>query len=324
MNSASKQRHLDTFESKSMQELGEVFIEALPRHIRNLKIPGRTIFENHRREAVSAHIVQTSELQDAMLEVLRHPITQDAHFHTESVFRAFLRKQTVDPAVLMFFNGWNETHKTTSLVSAKIIMRLSADIISLPAEKRAGYHNVMAHMHEVAKDDFGLGHPNHDGTFEYMTAAFGATAWAENQYKINECYEFSEFLYLTGIAEHKSALNSAEHKRSIMDAMMVSIASELWNGREYNFIAQHIEDKLLEVNPDLRTDTVSLRNAKNYVIGHSGEVENRHGLHALAAAQAYGRTVDLTFKPSRLKGIMLNYNERVGNAFAAMHRALIS
>ncbi|MBD0684757.1 MULTISPECIES: hypothetical protein [unclassified Pseudomonas] len=324
MNSASKQRHLDTFESKSMQELGEVFIEALPKHIRNLKIPGRTIFENHHREALPAHIVQTSDLQDVMLEVLRHPITQDAHFHTESAFRAFLRKKTADPTVLRFFNGWNETHKTTSLVSAKIIMRLSADAISLPAEKRAGYHNVMAHMHEVAKDDFGLGHQNHDGMYGYMTAAFGATAWAEDQYKVNECNEFSEFLYHTGIAEHKSALNSAAHKRSIMDAMMVSIASELWNGREYNFIAQHIENKILEINPDLRTNTVSLRNAKNYVMGHSGEVENRHGLHALAAAQAYGRTVDFTFKPSRLKGIMLNYNERVGNAFAAMHRTLIS
>ncbi|CDF95791.1 hypothetical protein BN844_3584 [Pseudomonas sp. SHC52] len=160
--------------------------------------------------------------------------------------------------------------------------------------------------------------------YGYMTAAFGATAWAEDQYKVNECNEFSEFLYHTGIAEHKSALNSAAHKRSIMDAMMVSIASELWNGREYNFIAQHIENKILEINPDLRTNTVSLRNAKNYVMGHSGEVENRHGLHALAAAQAYGRTVDFTFKPSRLKGIMLNYNERVGNAFAAMHRTLIS
>jgi len=57
-------------------------------------------------------------------------------------------------------------------------------------------------------------------------------------------------------------------------------------------------------------------------MGHSGEVENKHGLHALAAAQAYGRTVGLEFKPARLKGIMLNYNERVGNAFSSMHRIM--
>ncbi|KPW98189.1 MULTISPECIES: hypothetical protein [Pseudomonas] len=324
MNSASQQRRFDIFESKSMQEFGEFFVESLPKHIRNLKIPGRTIFENHRREPSPAHIVQISELQDAMLEVLRHPITQEAHFHTESAFRAFLRKQTADPTVLMFFNGWNETHKTTSLVSAKIIMRLSADAISLPAEKRAGYNNVMAHMHEVVKDDFGLGHQGHDGMYEYMTSAFGATAWVEDQYKLNECNEFSQFLYDIGVAEYKSPLNSAAHKGSILDAMMVSISSELWNGREYNFIAQHIENKLLEVNPDMRADTLRFRNAKSYVMGHAGEVENKHGLHALAAAQAYGRTVDINFKPSRLKGIMLSYNERVGKAFAAMHRALSS
>lgn len=322
MNSASSQIRFETLEKTSMQEFGEAFIEALPKHIRSLKIPGRIIFENHRREPVSAQVLKISEIQDALLEVLRHPITQEAQFHTESAFRVFQKKQTVDSAVLKFFNGWNETHKTTSLVSAKIIMRLSADAISVPAEKRISYHNVMAHMHEVAKDDFGLGHQGHDGMYSYMTAAFGATDWVGDQYKVQECNEFSEFLYNTGVAEHKSALNSVEHKTSIMDAMMVSIASELWNGREYNFIAQFIEDKLVEINPSLRTNVQTLRNAKGYVIGHSGEVENKHGLHALAAAQAYGRTVDTNFKLGRLKGIMLNYNERVGKAFAAMHRAL--
>jgi hypothetical protein len=324
MSSASPQIRFETLEKISMQKFGEAFIEALPKHIRSLKIPGRIISENHRREPVSAQVLKTAETQDALLEVLNHPITQEAQFHTESAFRAFLKKQTVDSAVLKFFNGWNETHKTTSLVSAKIIMRLSADAISVPAEKRISYHNVMAHMHEVAKDDFGLGHPGHDGMYSYMTTAFGATDWVGDQYKVQECNELSDFLYNTGVAEHKSALNSAEYKTSIMDAMMVSIASELWNGREYNFIAQFIEDKLVAINPSLKTNAQKLRNAKGYVIGHSGEVENKHGLHALAAAQAYGRTVDTDFSPGRLKGIMLNYNERVGMAFAAMHRVLSS
>ena len=324
MSSASSQIRYDTFEYKSMQEFGEIFIEALPKHVRNLKIPGRVILENDRRQPVLAHIMQISELQDAMFEVLNHPITQEAQFHSENAFRVLLEKPTVDSAVLKFFNGWNETHKTTSLVSAKIIMRLSADAISVPAEKLVGYHHVMAHMHEVAKDDFGLGHPGHDGMYGYMTAAFGATAWVEDKYKIRECNEFSEFLYNTGVAKHKAALSSVEHKDSIMEAIMVSIASEIWNGREYNFLAQYIEDKLLTLNPSLRTNTQSLRNAKGYVMGHSGEVENKHGLHALAAAQAFARTTDITFKLGRLKGIMLNYNERVGNAFAAMHQALTS
>lgn len=30
-----------------------------------------------------------------------------------------------------------------------------------------------------------------------------------------------------------------------------------------------------------------------YIMDHAGEVENKHGLNALAAAQAYGRTVNL-------------------------------
>jgi len=59
-------------------------------------------------------------------------------------------------------------------------------------------------------------------------------------------------------------------------------------------------------------------------MGHSGEVENKHGLHASAAAQAYARTTDITFKLGRLKGTMLNHNERAENAFAAMHQALTS
>ncbi|MCO7624987.1 hypothetical protein NJC08_00985 [Pseudomonas fluorescens] len=323
MNSTMLQSRLDAFDSyRSMQEFGEVFINALPKHIKNLKIPGRVILQNQRRQPVMANVTHIADIQDSMLEVLNHSITQEAQRHAENAFKAFLQTDTVSSAVLKFFNGWNETHKTTSLVSAKIIMRLSADAMSVPAEKQIEYLNVMAHMHEVAKDDFGLGHPGHDGMYEYMTSAFAATAWVESQYKVRECNEFSDFLYNTGIAEHKSALNSLEHKSSIMDAMMVSIASELWNGREYNFIAQYIEGKLLEVNPLLRNNVHALRNAKGYVMGHSGEVENKHGLHALAAAQAYGRTMDLPFKLGRLKGIMLNYNERVGRAFEAMYRNL--
>lgn len=323
MSSTLLQSRFEAFNgNQSMQEFGEIFIEALPQHIGKLKIPGRTLIDSHRREPVMAKVTHADQLQHMMLEVLNSPITQEAQSYAERAFDAFLNKQNVDSGVLKFFNGWNETHKTTSLVSAKIIMRLSADALSVPAASQEGYHNVMAHMHEVAKDDFGLGHKGHDGMYHYMTAAFGATSWVSNHYKVNECNEFSEFLYNAGVAEHKSPMNSDEHKISIMDAMMVSIASELWNGREYNFIAQHIESKLLAFNPSLSNNVQALRNAKGYVMGHAGEVENRHGLHALAAAQAYGRVADITFKVDRLKEVMLDYNGRVGKAFKAMHNAL--
>lgn len=325
MSPTSLQSHFEIFEQdKSMQQFGEIFIEALTRHLGNLKIPGRAIFDNFRRGALFAQVDQIAEIQNAMHEVLCHPITQEAQTYAENTFKAFLRKNKTDTGVLKFFNGWNETHKTTSLVSAKIIMRLSADALSVSAEKRAGYHKVMAHMHEVAKDDFGLGHKGHDGMYGYMTEAFGAPGWVESQYKVDECEEFSAFLYATGVAEHKSPLNSIEHKQSIMDAMMVSIASELWNGREYNFIAQYIEKKLISFNPLLSRNVQNLRNAKGYVLGHAGEVESKHGLHALAAAQTYGRTVDLKFEVDRLKKIMLDYNQRVGKAFNFLHAALIS
>ena len=57
-------------------------------------------------------------------------------------------------------------------------------------------------------------------------------------------------------------------------------------------------------------------------MGHSGEVENKHGLHALAATQVFGRTVDLMFDADRLKCVMLDYNKRVGRAFRSLHEAL--
>lgn len=325
MNSTPLHRKRETSgQFSSMQLFGEAFIKAIPKHCKNLKIPGRTLLKNERRDPVLAQITQITGIQNVMLEVLNHPITQEAHSNAESAFFVLLQKENTDPGVLQFFNGWNETHKTTSLVSAKIIMRLSADALSARADCQMDYHTVMAHMHEVSRDDFGLGHKGHDGMYHHMTTAFGATSWVNDYYKIRECDEFSEFLYDTGVANHKSAMNSDEHKKSIMNAIMVSIASELWNGREYNFIAQYIESKLLTINPSLSNDTHSLRKAKSYVVGHAGEVENRHGLHALAAAQAYGRTVHLNFEVSQLKEIMLNYNERVGKAFNAMHQALTS
>lgn len=316
MNSVLLQNYADATKTPlSMQELGELFIESLPTHISKLKIPARSITGDFRSASATAKIDNVEQLQVVMHEVLCHPITQEAQSYAEDAFDAFFDKKTADSGVLRFFNGWNETHKTTSLVSAKIIMRLSADALHISQEDQRSYHTILAHMHEVTKDDFGLGQKGHDGMYKYMTAAFGASGWVDDQYRVSACNEFSDFLYETGILAHKSAMYSREHKQSIMDAMMVSVASELWNGREYNYLAQFIEKKLLSVEPSLRTDAKSLRNAKGYVLGHSGEVENRHGLHALAAAQAYSRCVDAMFDTDRLKSIMVDYNKRVGRAF---------
>jgi hypothetical protein len=156
------------------------------------------------------------------------------------------------------------------------------------------------------------------------SSALDASDWIESQYTVDECNAFSEFLYKTGVAEHKAALGSVEYKKSLMDAMMVSVASELWNGREYNFMAQYIEEKLLSANPLLASNANDWRNAKGYVMGHSGEVENKHDLHALAAAQAFSRLSGMPFEATRLKEVMLDYNERVGRAFYSLCEALKS
>ncbi|MXS21616.1 hypothetical protein [Pseudomonas oryzihabitans] len=307
----------------SMHQIGDSFLDSLPKHIAVLKIPGRWVTGDFRRASVPAYVENIPEIQQAMREVLCHEITQNAQACAEAAFSEFLKKTVADQGVLRFFNGWNETHKTTSLVSGKIIMRLAADALCITEENQSGYHNILAHMHEVTKDDFGLGQKGHDGMYGYMATAFHSSAWVEEKYKVKECDDFSSFLYNTGVAEHKAALDSPEHKQSILEAMMVSIASELWNGREYNYLAQFIESKLLSFNDSLRNDPKGLRNAKGYVFGHSGEVENRHGLHALAAAQAYGRTVGISFDVQRLKNMMLDYNRRVGSAFNALHKALV-
>lgn len=321
MNSSPSDNRFGKF--SSMHNFGEVFIDALPRHLKNLKIPGRLISDGHRRAPITAQIEQVVEIQNSLREVLRHTVTQGAQGFAERAFRAFLEKDQLDVGVLKFFNGWNEVHKTTSLVSAKTIMRLSADAVSISAERQGEYNLILAHMHEVVKDDFGLGHEGHDGMYPYMTAAFGATCWAESQYAVDECDAFSEFLYKVGVAEHRASIASIEHKQSILGAMMVSIASELWNGREYNFIAQYIEEKLISVDVSLSRNLRSLRKAKGYVMAHSGEVENKHGLHALAAAQIFGRLVDLRFDVDQLKNVMLDYNKRAGRAFNALHQALL-
>lgn len=74
----------------------------------------------------------------------------------------------------------------------------------------------MANMHEVAKDDFCLGHKGHDGMYVYRTAAFNTSEWVENQYKVKECNEFSQFLYDVGVDNYPAPLNSIEYNTSIL------------------------------------------------------------------------------------------------------------
>lgn len=306
-----------------MQDFGNDFVTMLPQHLSRLRIPGRAIIDRGRREPIAAVIENSTGFQNAVRSVLAERITQEANYFAETAFIAFLNKAEVDEGVLKFFNGWNETHKTTSLVSAKVIMRLSADAISIVQDEHVGHGTVLAHMHEVAKDDFGLGHEGHDGMYDYMAAAFGASNWVNNQYAVEECNKFSSFLYQVGVADYKVPMRSEEYNKSIMGAMMVSISSELWNGCEYNFLGQYIEEKLLAKNVSLRGDLKGLRKAKAYVMGHSGEVENRHGLHALAAAQAFGRVSGFPFELCQLQEVMLDYNRRVGIAFRSLCNVLM-
>ena len=304
--------------TQSMQDFGLSFLKALPRHLARLKIPGRAITDGMRRGPLPAQIEHMKGIKKAMRTVLDDPTTQTAQRYAETAFRMFLNKTAADDGVLRFFNGWNELHKTTSLVSAKIIMRLSADAVSIPPSDHMNHSIIMAQMHEVAKDDFGLGHEGHDGMYAYMAAAFGASEWVSSRYAVEECNRFSNFLYQVGVAGHSAPVKSAKYQQSMMNAMMVSVASELWNGREYNFLAQYIDEKLHTLNALLSADTHAIRNARAYVTGHSGDVENRHGLHALAAVQAFGRQADLPFETDRMQKIMLDYNTRVGAAFCSL------
>jgi hypothetical protein len=258
-----------------------------------------------------------------MNEVLVDSVTRDAQHRAEGAFAALLAKDQPDVGVLKYFNGWNEIHRTTSLVSSKVVMRLSADAVSVPPERIDSYSVVMAHMHEVVKDDIGLGHKGHDGMYSYMAKAFGASGWVDSRHTVDECSAFSEFLYKIGVAEHDAALNSVAYLQSMVRAMMVCVASELWNASEYNFLAQYIDKKLLSFNSAFESDEPGLRKARSYVMAHSGEVENKHGLHALAALQAFCRNAELSFDIERLKGVMLDYNRRVGVAFGSLREVLI-
>lgn len=109
--------------SQGMQGFGEAFISKLPKHIESLKIHGRKISDLEKKDAVFAKVDNIDAIQSMMREVLLHPITCEAQFHTEQAFVALLDKDVVDAGLFKFFNGWNETHKTTSLVSAKLIMQ---------------------------------------------------------------------------------------------------------------------------------------------------------------------------------------------------------
>ncbi len=293
---------------QGMQGFGEAFISKLPKHIESLKIHGRKISDFEKKDTVFAQVDNIDVIQSMMHEVLLHPTTCEAQSHTEQAFVALLDKDIIDTGLLKFFNGWNETHKTTSLVSAKLIMRLAADTAFIHPYKSSGYSLTMAHMYEVAKDDFGLGHKGHDGMYKYLAEAFGCDQWISPSYQVQECNEFSDFLYSTGVNSHKEPVESSQYIQSTLNAVMVSISSELWNGREYNFIAQYIDKKLLKIKPSLVYDDKEFKNARGYIFAHSSEVENKHGLHALAAACAYSRLYNIPLDIDQLKLTMLNYN----------------
>lgn len=308
--------------SNSMHCIGSKFLECLPADFSKIATSARWIDKNIRKPPIAADSKKVKEIQAAMGCVLNDAVTAQAHFYAVETFSALFKKPSSNK-LLGFFNGWNETHKTTSLVSCKVIMRLAADAHCIAAENAGLYHRVMAHMHEVAKDDFGLGQAGHDGMFNHMRQSFNVPEFVSYE-EVSVCSAFSEYLYGVGVAGCKRAVGDVLHKKAMLRAMMVSVSSEVWNGSEYNFLAQFIEDLIILYSPHLRDDKKLLRCAKAYVMGHSGDVEMRHGLHALAATQLYAEFLEETFEVDELASIMLDYNFRVGQAFRGLAELLSS
>jgi len=306
----------------SMHCISKNFLECLPADFSKIATPARWIDKNTRKPPITAGSRKIKEIQAAIEHVLNDTVTAQAQCYAAETFAALFKRPS-SSKLAGFFNGWNETHKTTSLVSCKVIMRLAADAHCVAAENAELYHRVMAHMHEVAKDDFGLGQAGHDGMFSHMRRTFNIPEFAPHE-EVGACSAFSEYLYGVGVAGCKSAIGDAFHKKAMLRAMMVSVSSEVWNGSEYNYLAQFIEDLILLYSPHLRDDKKLLRCAKAYVMGHSGDVEMRHGLHALAATQLYANFLEETFNVDELSSIMLDYNLRVGQAFRGLAELLSS
>ncbi len=87
MNSVILQNHADIPKAfSSVQELGDIFVEALPIHISKLKIFRRSITEYFRSVSAPDQIDHVEELQYVMHEVLYHPITQEAQTYAEDAF----------------------------------------------------------------------------------------------------------------------------------------------------------------------------------------------------------------------------------------------
>ena len=94
------------------------------------------------------------------------------------------------------------------------------------------------------------------------------------------------------------------------------------DGSEYNYLAQFIESKILSYKPEISSNLNDFRNAKGYVLGHAGDIENKHGLHAFVAAIAFAQAKNISMDMNKLKTVMLDYNYRVGLAFKAIFEAL--
>lgn len=311
----SKTEYTTHEKTKTMKNFGDEFVEKIPECLESIAI------KNQKKYHQQSIFDEINDIQQTMHDVINNSITIESQAHAESTFKSFIKKNN-NNALLKFFNGWNEIHKTTSLVSAKVVMRLASNAHIVNDFQKSDYMKSMAHMHEVTKDDFGLGHSGHDGMFSEMTKAFNSENWSSIEHKVTECNNFSNFLYQTGVSNHHYPVDSDENKESLLEAMMVSVASEIWNGREFNFFAQFIEEKINSFGSTKTRNAEEIRNAKAYVIGHSKEIEIKHGLHALAAIKHFNNANRVKMDLEKLKTKMIDYNKRVGIAFSALNKAL--
>ncbi len=211
-----------------------------------------------------------------------------------------------------YFHGWRDTHLTMTSIAAMMTRLLDLADAEPDMDRSLNYVRSSHNLSKVMAEDLGLcGGIDHSTLFSRMaTGVCGTPDWESRTHRDPSCARFRKWVY----AERVSAPD-------VMDGMLLSVASEIYNHAEMRYLNARVPHWLVHHRG---FEPEQAHELNQYVDVHAHGVETDHFGAAFGAIEQYcaARRKDIDY--AHVQRRCEDYLSHVGEALAGLARRVFA
>lgn len=243
--------------------------------------------------------VANPDVRDAVLRAYHR--SMPALAKVESLFDLLTTRRFTPEGMFRFFQSWRHPLRGASSI-AGLSCRLSAAATAVDGDRRAAFFMATAGCAEIIAEDMGVPGIRHDDMFYRLaTAICGSDEWQSKVHTVEPIIDFHAWVnYLR------------RHHKDLLEGVLTTIASEIYNHGEFCMIAPMFERWMTE---ELGMPRKDVRPNLAFILVHTGSTESDHFMKAIDVFDHYNVAAGLAPSYDRLEARCVEYLTRIGDAY---------